>query len=375
MGLDDIEPFKDLPQALVEEMLNNYKKLSSQLADSFNDVKSSKDSIRNMLKDSFLKQDSDIINIHVYPTTSGIDGAYAIDRLLSTDIVTVAAVAVEGLTPPTENRLWPEPHHLCEVLATRHHDSTSLIIGATMHAMELQLAYDAPHDVVFLDGSITTPIIRFNQAFNILEDVPQNLSKIFLDRIEPALKSYKEIVTATRSDKIYACVPKYTTTNEISSLLGLNEQEDRSLLSFILDRGELIGPLPISLPKGWHINKPNWPKELGSTAEELIDLMRLLNVIYYKPYEYHPAIRIEIPQSIARNNARLSIILEAIQLQCGAPGILEPYPLYLADRMVKHLSKALPAIRKATTQELSENTQEIGDIFLAMHGYRTESGR
>ena len=53
---------------------------------------------------------------------------------------------------------------------------------------------------------------------------------------------------------------------------------------------------------------------------------------------------------------------------------MEPYPLYMADRMVKHLGTAVPVIRRATTQEMaSKTTDDVGDIFLAMHGYRTES--
>ena len=31
---------------------------------------------------------------------------------------------------------------------------------------------------------------------------------------------------------------------------------------------------------------------------------------------------------------------------------MEPYPIYLADRMVKHLSTAIPAIRKYALQEM-----------------------
>lgn len=55
---------------------------------------------------------------------------------------------------------------------------------------------------------------------------------------------------------------------------------------------------------------------------------------------------------------------------------MEPYPLYLADRMVKHLGTALPAIRRTTTQEMSLKWEEsLGNMYLAMHGYRTEQGR
>jgi hypothetical protein len=54
---------------------------------------------------------------------------------------------------------------------------------------------------------------------------------------------------------------------------------------------------------------------------------------------------------------------------------MEPYPLYMADRIVKYLGNALPALRRATTQEMAMASDDVGAIFQAMHGYRTEHGR
>ncbi|KKK47678.1 hypothetical protein LCGC14_3152740 [marine sediment metagenome] len=38
------------------------------------------------------------------PTSCAVDGSFSIEKLLSTDIVVSASVAVEGLAPPTEER-------------------------------------------------------------------------------------------------------------------------------------------------------------------------------------------------------------------------------------------------------------------------------
>jgi hypothetical protein len=55
--------------------------------------------------------------------------------------------------------------------------------------------------------------------------------------------------------------------------------------------------------------------------------------------------------------------------------MLEPYPLYLADRTVKALARAVPAFRQVTTQRISEKYEgDIGEVFFAMHGYRSEIG-
>ena len=155
--------------------------------------------------------------------------------------------------------------------------------------------------------------------------------------------------------------------------VGLPGYEDRSMLSFALQGGELVGPLDmIERGEDWHFS--GLPKELVNKGNEIISLIRDLNVLYYRPYEHFPALRIELAPSIARNQSRLSILLESLQLQSGAAAIMEPYPLYLADRMVKHLGTALPAIRRATTQEIATTTSlDVGSVFMAMHGYRTES--
>ena len=68
----------------------------------------------------------------------------------------------------------------------------------------------------------------------------------------------------------------------------------------------------------------------------------------------------------------MSILLKAIEYQ-SAKGIIEPYPLYIADRMVKHLTEGLQAIRQSTTQNIARKYEgDVSDIFMSMHSYRTK---
>lgn len=373
----DETPFNELPQALVEDMLSQCNDLSKKLINSFQKLSDIKKNIRKELKQTDLfKKDSEITSAPVHPTSCGVDGSYTIEKLLSTDIVASAGVAIEGLTPPTEERHWPIPHHDSNILTISHSDSTSVVSRAIMMCMELTLAANAPHNVVFLDGSLTTPFIYFNQALNQLFNVADDLSDELNERLILALDSYKKILISEKSDQIFSGVPKYTTKKEICQrILNLKEYEDRGLLSFILKAGEFIGPMKIQKPESpWHIGKPTSISR--NKFDEIISALNNLYIIYYRPYEYFPALRLEISPSIANNQYRLSILLESIRLQCGSPGIMEPYPLYMADRMVKHLRTALPAIRKTTTQEMTLKWEgSVGDIYFAMHGYRTEWGK
>ena len=371
----DAQIFHDLPEALVDELLSKCGPVSESLSRSFKRVHEEKAGIRKTLEDSgLLHRDSEISSFPVNPTSCGVDGSYAVERLLSTDLAVTAAVAVEGLTPPVEKRFWRIPRHFCEIKAVPHCESTAVVLRAIMMCMEMELATKAPHDVVMLDGSMTTPLIYMNQALGALDEAPPELNTILNDRVKDAISSVKTIIEAKRSDKIYVAVPKYTTRKELAEKLELEGYEDRGLLSFVLDAGDYVGPIDkTTTSQPWNIQKiaPEYSNFISYYMGQITNL----KIIYFRPFEHVPTLRLEVASSIARNPQRLAVLFEAIRIQCGAPSIFEPYPLYMADRMVKHLGKVIPALRRTTTQYIAEQWEDnLGTMFLAMHGYRTESG-
>jgi hypothetical protein len=376
-------PFKELPASLVQEVLDRTESISQELLNTFNDLKENKQTWREQLQISGLvKHESDLPQIQT-PTSCGIDGAFAIERLLSIDLIAGGAVAVEGLTPPSENRFWPEPKHFVYVDTEAHHPDTNSILRGVMMGMELQLAINAPHDVVFLDGSLTTPTIFFNQALSKLQaasglKVSEHLQK----NVVAYLEAYNEVLLASRTDRYWIAMPKYTTRREIGERLNWSvAYDDRGILSSVLEPGQYTAPLPIKEPdSAWHITT-NWlDNQYKNKATELVqnttNLLDGVRIVYYRPKSWLPALRLEMSQAIALNPARLATTLSAVKHQCASAAMMEPYPLYMADRMVKHLSKAVPAFRQITSQHLSENYEgNIDDVFTNLHGYRTESGR
>src|SRR5690242_11375966 len=95
-------PFTDLPAALVEEVLGQTVEVATQLLKSFQQVGSSREQLRQALVARQLIVSESSLGYPPAPTTCAADGSYAIERLLTTDMVAAAAVAVEGLTPPSE---------------------------------------------------------------------------------------------------------------------------------------------------------------------------------------------------------------------------------------------------------------------------------
>ena len=250
-----------------------------------------------------------------------------------------------------------------------------------MAGKELELAENAPHDLVFLDGSLTTPTIFFNQALNKTSEAPSlKVTSHLKQNIKGYLEAYKNILLANRSDRYWIAMPKYTTRREIGEKMKWPEvYDDRGLLSTVLEAGEYTHPMTLMPPKDpWHINVGSIEIEkeaVKKLATQVSDLLNSIKVVYYRPYTWLPALRLELAQSIAENQARLSTVLIGIKHQCGSAAIMEPYPLYIADRMVKHLAKSIPAFRQIASQSLAENYDgDIGEVFMSLHGYRTESG-
>lgn len=380
----DYAPFTDLPQALVEEMLGKSRELSSGVAERISQIQKKKEELRSKLKDK-LRHESEIIRTPQFPTAVGVDGSYCSDKLLATDFVAMAAVAVEGLIPRVSDEpIWPKPHHFVNVESLAHDEASQVLAKAIMFSMEVQLAALAPHSVVLLDGSFTTFTIAYNQAFghntpekliNYLKngdqkDSPKDREKF--GSVKKTLENYRDLLESKRIDKIAAAIPKYSRRNEICESMGIKDFDDRGLLSLILTPGEFTKPISIEKEGGGKWLTARLPIDTKSVVEEIEKLLNKAYVLYYKPYKDFPAIRMEFGESIAKNDARLAILLEAVRIQSGTPGMMEPYPTFLADKMVKHLSTALPAMKSVSVMEIASKWEgEIGDIILATHSYRT----
>ena len=375
-------PFVDLPAALVEEVLGQTTEIGDLLLDTFRQVKRDRAALHEQLVEKKLIVNENALGHPPLPTTCASDGSYAIERLLTVDLVAAAAVAVEGLTPPSEKRHWEQPHHTTFVAAETHHAETATVLRAVMLGNELRLASHAPHDLVMIDGSFTLPIIYFNQALNKAPEIAGlRCSQEFLGNCAAYLESYNALLHAERSDRQYVGLPKYSTRREIGHEVGWPaEHDDRGLLTLILQPGELTRPRLMEQPEhDWHLNTSKVPaafrESAHAVANEAISALQRIHVIYYKPQDWLPALRVEVPESIATNTQRLATVVQGLKHQCATASMLEPYPIYLADRMVKALARAIPSFRQVATQRISEGYEgEIGEVFFAMHGYRTESG-
>lgn len=381
----------DLPEAMFEEALQKYE---SNILENVNSYLIKLSDLREKIRDKLfdlgiLRNIGEIVQHKRYPTTCGVDGAYAINKQLTMDVVAIAGVAVEGLVPPREERIWEKPHHLIEIFPVEHSQRTSSICRGLMFSFELELATKAPHSIVFLDGSLTSQLIALGMSFSAIEkgEVPALLAEKFEDKAEKTLKNYIKVLRSEKSDQIFAGIPKYSSRHEVASKLtsefpelkeyiDLEKYNDKGLLSLILKPDEVVGPIPLVKTEEegrWHLSGVKG--KYDDYEKEIVDSLYDLYIVYYKPSPSQPALRIEISKSVALSNARLSILLEGLQDQSKFAGIIEPYPLFLADMFVKHLSGALSEIKNIVISDIGSMEKFSSlDVFLAMHEYRSVGG-
>ena len=331
--IDEATPSPDLPAALVEDVLGKARDLGGNLLRNLSDTHKRRDELRKRLIDKgLLLRDSELPSI-VSPTTCAADGSYAVERLMTVDLAVAAAVAVEGLTPPSEARHWPEPRYQSLVFYERHSEDTATILRAAMMGEELILARAAPHELVLVDGSLTSPIIYFNQGFaKIQENAKMEVSKILATKSTCMLEAYADILESRRSDKQYAGIPKYSTKREIAHFLELDTPyDDRGLLTLIMNPGEYTDPNQIQLgqpSQPWHLGVETLRERDAAHihVNRIVSALGTLRIFYYKPRAWLPALRVEIAQGVAENRHRMAVVLEGLKLQSVVASMLEPYP-------------------------------------------------
>jgi hypothetical protein len=371
-----VDTFSELPDALVRDLLAQAAPMADLVASNIRTLYGAKRGLRGEAHDARLILRKADLDVTREPSVAAVDGSYQAHRLTAMDLCAAAAVAVEG-TAKEARRHWEQPFHRIWVAPVEHSQNATNTLRGLMISMEVDLASLAPHDLVLLDGSFIVLIIYLNQGLTSFRQAPSLLRDEFARRWhdDNVLERFLDLL---RSDRTVA-VPKYSGRNElvrVLSLDGLPATDARSLATLILEPDEYTAPQPIFLfgdeEREYHLS------EAFRTAEqqrEMNDLLSNMRVVFYRPYGWAPAIRLELPGTIANNNHRLAMVLEGIKRQLFSPAVLEPYPLFLADRMVKSLGSGVGAIEHTVAQSAVNDSTDIETTMLFLQNYRTEGGR
>lgn len=372
-----MDTFADLPDALVRDLLAKATPVAEQVSTNLKALRDARARLCSEAQNHDLVCRKADLDVPREPSVVGVDGSYQVHRLTALDLCAAAAVAVEG-TSKEATRHWPEPYHSMWVDGVPHSIDTIGVLRGMMVSMELSLASQAPHDLVLLDGSFSSLIIYLNQSLTKIGDCAKSLADEFLIRWSGGILG--QLKSLLRSDRT-AAMPKFTSRNELLRGKMLNPPvvvDGKTLATMILSPGEYTRPLPIqddSDPASHqvdHLPEKYCPKK---DMDELVGELKALRVIYFRPFGWLPALRMELPSSIASSRTRLSIVLEGVMRQFFSPAVLEPYPLFLADRMVKSLGAGVAVIEQTVAQHVAGDLPDVENTLLFLQNYRTEGGR
>lgn len=372
------DSFSDLPDALVRDLLACALPIAEDVRNRIETLRTARDGLRKAAKEHGLIKRKADLDVPREPSVVGIDGSYQIHRLTSLDLCAAAAVAIEG-TSKEAKRYWPEPYHRMWTGGLQHHDSTTGALRSLMVGSELELATEAPHDLVLLDGAFASLVIYINQGLTVVDEVPRALGDE-LRRRWSEQKMFERLVALMRSERVIA-VPKFTSRNEFTSIAGFRPSEGvdgKTLATLILEPGEYTQPLRIyDEAAGAELDRYHLPRRFCPAEDDapVREAMRASRVVYYRPFGWVPALRLELPGPVAASLTRLSIALEGLTRQFFSPAVVEPYPLFIADRMVKSLGAGVAAIEQTVAQHVADRGADMELTILFLQNHRTEGGR
>lgn len=373
----------NLPDDLLEEILDDAPRVSDSISDIFERVGKQRERMRRELLSANRLHRAEELPSVTSPSIAAVDGGAAIEQALGADIALVVALGIEGLVRE-DRRQWHGVQyvHWQQVLVRKGLNNRGFALGV-MAALELKILTGAPHEVVILDGSHLTPVIGLNSMLSLDDAEFARMASVLVT---------KNLITenlhlALRKPEIVAMV-KYDQSRDLAEtwLEGFETPcDDRTTMTMLLEPGEYTIPVQLGQTprsaRNWkqlHIliasnDYPNKSETERAFKEALAYAnQRQLFFTYYKPHEWSPAYRIELKRAAAEDPLYLSRILMAIREQVISPEIREPYPQYLADVMAKSVGSGIASLRAAVFHELGDRSGAQDYLRFILQSYRTE---
>lgn len=363
------EGYARLPEDLLADLLQNADQVTEQVGDLLGPVLEHRDELREGLKSIGLITTYD----PTPPTTlCGVDGGFAIERTSAVDLMLAVAVGVEGLSELTTP--WNETQYLWWSRVYKHDADAERLARGIMTAQELSIIANAPHATRILDGSHLTLVIQLNSTMSSSSNAVRSEAR----RVWEELDTARALAEAATNAQIVA-MPKYDSSRGICDELAaaLHQEipgDDKYLLSFLLDEGELT--VPRQVPDQWRAlhftaGAPS-EEDIQETFTNSIAPLRerRIKFMYFKPEQFAPAYRIELKEEAATDSV-VNEVCSTIASQITGPFVREPFPQYLADVMAKSVGLGLGALKTAVQLGLSNlDRPEIAELLV--QSYRTE---
>ena len=197
------------------------------------------------------------------------------------------------------------------------------------------------------------------------------------ERFERFVANYLSVLEsgANGLEKVFVGVPKSTTSREVfEEIIGQMPNEniallgnERAALSLILKPGEFTKPVKI---RGNFMLGAD--RSRSGRNKHVIKKFLETRVSYYKPNGLLPAFRLELPEAVSKSRQLFGSVIQGIKHQAQAPGILEPWPLYLADRMARSMNASIPFVSNAISRfALDSDDGNFENLLTMLMHHRT----
>ena len=361
------EVFGDLPDALISELLERSTEVTELAQASIDARVSERDELRSRaLRLGLISKLNDMTDM---PTKSvaAVDGSPALVRLAAFELSGAAALAVDGLgsDDAANNLPYEFDIHITDPIAR-----ASEIVYGLMFCMEYEIARKVDRDLVMMDGTFFTGMVAISLALRAAKSLRDELSDSFNRRwTDSVMELVPEILD---SDNVVA-IPKRTSANEFRDLTNLFHGKHvdingRSTASLILDAGEYAGPFDLQT-HSFFLDPADF---YGDYTSKLQSMYSKIRVVYFKPSSWSHAFRIELPPTIARDHDLLHETLETVRQQTTNPAMLEPYPLYVADRFAKSLQKGIAALLESVKTRVTADAADPNIAADMLNTYRSD---
>lgn len=331
-----------------------------------------------------------------------VDGGVIIEKMTGSDLLLAVAAGVEGLAEDKKIE-WGKDNNQFYQWQTvlPHGEANSRLAQGIMFLMELSVLANAKHEIRIMDGTHFTSIIKINGMLSAIEDNAgeeyTNTLKAFLkDTYAKVIPDIPDIVEAGFNNDAIVALVKYSSSKDVNDAFLKDFKitvDDKTFFSLALSENEYLVPLPVGQSieerEGiWdqlHIScnlKIPERDDLNLALAKAINPLRTTDIFtkqkkesdlyfsYYKPFNEGPAYRLEIKKSLAKDTSRFEKVLSSIKRQIIYPEIIEPYPQYLVDLMVKSISTGMFAIKEAI--RISPDLKLENSKFNLLFGYRTK---
>ena len=383
--------YASLPAELIFEALKSV----DQVTGTVNDLLKIDENVIQSLRDQLLRKGliGDIGNdTRKKVEIMAVDGACINDRLSAADLILAVAVGVEGIKTdnPQSWRGQNQYHSWSSVLP--HEEYNSRLAQGIMHIMEMMILAQSDYDIMIMDGSFLTPIIKMNSLLSVNEagiegtnrQYCQELKKFLNDRFGKDIYELPHIlgkVLADETDKVVGVVKYSSSRDFLSGVVNFKQHtnlDDKSFFSIALGVNEYTKPLPVGQSplerdQRWgllHVRcnlndqeSTDWGRLNDRFEDALYSVttkdkkQSKIYFLYFKPVA-RVAYRLEIKEKLALDKDRLEEVLYNLKLQIASPFMIEPIPQFIADKMSKHIKPIAESLKTAMLGSSKLNLQK-----------------